>query len=33
MPLVSKSPDEFRKLLVSDVAWMTEAAKGLNLGN
>jgi hypothetical protein len=33
MPLVSKSPDDFRKLLSSDIAWMTEAAKGLNLGN
>lgn len=33
MPLLSKTPEEFRRLLVSDVAWMTEAAKGLNLGN
>jgi len=32
MPLVSKSPDEFRRLLSSDIAWMTESAKGLNLG-
>jgi hypothetical protein len=27
-----KSPDEFRKLLNSDINWMTEASKGLNLG-
>jgi tripartite-type tricarboxylate transporter receptor subunit TctC len=33
MPVVSKSPDEFGRLLTSDVAWMTEAAKGLNLGS
>lgn len=32
MPLVSKSPEEFRKLLSSDIVWMTESAKGLNLG-
>ncbi len=28
---VSKSPEEFRRLISSDIAWMTEAAKGLNL--
>ena len=32
MPLVSKSPEEFRKLLSSDINWMTESAKGLNPG-
>ena len=32
MPLVSKTPDEFRKLLTADINWMGEAAKGLNLG-
>ena len=32
MPLVSKSPDEFRKVISSDIAWMAEAARGLNLG-
>ena len=32
MPLVSKTPDDFRKVISSDIAWMTEAAKGLNLG-
>lgn len=31
-PLVSTSPDDFRKVISSDIAWMTEAAKGLNLG-
>ena len=31
-PLVSKSPEDFRKVISSDIAWMTEAAKGLNLG-
>ena len=29
--MASKSPDEFRKLIASDAAWMTEAAKGLEL--
>ena len=32
LPLVSKVPDDFRKVISSDIAWMTEAAKGLNLG-
>ncbi len=32
LPLVSKSPEEFRKVISSDIAWMTEAARGLNLG-
>ena len=27
----SKSPEEFRQFLSSEIAWMTEAAKGLDL--
>jgi tripartite-type tricarboxylate transporter receptor subunit TctC len=29
--VVSKSPDDFRQFIVSEIAWMTEAAKGLDL--
>ena len=29
--MASKSPEDFRKLIASDAAWMTEAAKGLKL--
>lgn len=29
--MASRSPDEFRKLIASDAAWMTEAARGLKL--
>ena len=30
-PVVSKAPDDFRKVISSDLAWMTDVAKGLNL--
>lgn len=29
--VVSKSPDDFRQFIMSEIAWMTEAAKGLDL--
>lgn len=31
LPSVSKSPEEFRQLIASEVAWMGEAARGLDL--
>lgn len=31
VPTVSKSPQDFRKLIADDVAWMTEIAKDLNI--
>lgn len=30
-PLISRSPDEFRQFIASEIAWLTEAAKGLDL--
>ena len=29
--VVSKSPNDFRQFIMSEIAWMTEAAKGLDL--
>lgn len=33
LPAPSKSPEEFRQHIAAEIAWMTEAAKGLDLKN